>query len=319
MMRSVFHLGLMAALACCLVITLAVPEAHEAHRHAAHKTNHKFSDGSHNPVFDQEALLGSHKMDDLADLPDDVRINRLRNLAKSHDANNNDIIEVEELKAWIMESFRMLDKEEAMEKLEEEDGNSDGKVTFEELLDKQYGYTMEDVANLQAGEHGPDEEGVHDLIKEDEARFIAADLDKDGSLDDKEYMAFFQPYDYPHMHDIEMSKTMKDFDKDNDGFVSRDEFTGDVYDEESRLASVTNFEELDKDKDNKLTSAELKPYALPDNDEVAKEEAEHLLNICDEDKDGQLSIEEIVTKEDEFVSSAATDYGRTLHFVKDEL
>ena len=45
-------------------------------------------------------------MDDLSDLPDDVRLKRLRNLAKSHDANNNDIIETDELKAWIMESFR---------------------------------------------------------------------------------------------------------------------------------------------------------------------------------------------------------------------
>ena len=90
-------------------------------------------------------------------------------------------------------------------------------------------------------------------------------------------------------------------------------------DEESRLASVTNFEELDKDQDGKLTSEELRPYALPDNSDVATEEAEHLLNMCDEDKDGQLSIEEIVTKEDEFVSSSATDYGRTLHFVRDEL
>ena len=85
------------------------------------------------------------------------------------------------------------------------------------------------------------------------------------------------------------------------------------------MASVTNFEELDKDHDGKLTSEELQPYALPDNNDVATEEAEHLMNMCDEDKDGKLSIEEIVTKEDEFVSSSATDYGRTLHFVKDEL
>ena len=57
----------------------------------------------------------------------------------------------------------MLDKEEAMEKLEEEDANGDGKLTFEELLDKQYGYTMEDVANLQAGKSDADEEGAYDV------------------------------------------------------------------------------------------------------------------------------------------------------------
>ena len=64
------------------------------------------------------------------------------------------------------------------------------------------------------------------LIKDDEARFNAADLDRDGSLDETEYLAYFQPYDFPHMFEVEMEKTMKDFDKDKDGFVSKDEFIG---------------------------------------------------------------------------------------------
>ena len=54
-------------------------------------------------------------------------------------------------------------------------------------------------------------------------------MDKDGSLDDKEYLAFFQPYDFPHMYEVEMAKTMKDFDKDKDGFVSKEEFIGGRY------------------------------------------------------------------------------------------
>lgn len=82
---------------------------------------------------------------------------------------------------------------------------------------------------------------------------------------------------------------------------------------------MTNFEELDKDKDGKLTPEELRPWALPDNNDAADEEVEHLMNLCDGDKDGHLSIDEIVAKEDEFLRSTATDYGRTLHFVKDEL
>lgn len=49
---------------------------------------------------------GSHKLDELAELPQDVRIKRLRNLAKSHDVNNNDVIEADELKEWVLESFR---------------------------------------------------------------------------------------------------------------------------------------------------------------------------------------------------------------------
>jgi Ca2+-binding EF-hand superfamily protein len=309
------NLYLKAVFACCIAIIRSTQETVD---HGAHKTLH-YLDGSHNPVFDREALLGSHKIDELVELPQDVRIKRLRNLAKSHDANNNDIIEADELKQWVLESFRMLDSEEAMEKLEDEDENKDGKVTFAEMLHKQYGYSEEDLADVQKEEEEEGGTDVFQLITDDRNRFTAADVNKDGFLDEAEYIAYFQPYDFPHMYEVEMERAMKDLDKDLDGFVSMQEFIGEISDEETRLSEMTNFEELDKDKDGKLTTDELRPWALPDNNESAAEEVEHLLNLCDDDKDGHLSIDEIVAKEDEFLRSTATDYGRTLHFVKDEL
>ncbi|KAH9523717.1 Reticulocalbin-2 [Bulinus truncatus] len=304
-------------IACFPVVSQATPEDPEYGGHKQAQSHYK--NGVHNPVFDQEALLGSHKIDDLADLTKDVRIKRLRNLAKSHDANNNDIIEPDELKEWILQSFRMLDREEAREKLEEEDENGDKKVTFGEILKKRHGYGEDELPLME--QYEKDEEGsdVIELIGDDKKRFLAADLDKDGSLNEDEYVAYYQPYDFPHMFQVEMERSLHDLDKDGDGFISMKEFIGENVDEEARISEMTNFEELDKDKDGKLTPEELRPWALPDNEEVAKEEAEHLLNMCDLDRDGQLSIEEIVNKEDEFIGSSATDYGRTLHFVKDEL
>uniref|UniRef100_A0A0B7B4B9 Reticulocalbin-3 n=1 Tax=Arion vulgaris TaxID=1028688 RepID=A0A0B7B4B9_9EUPU len=308
-------LCLEAVFVCCIAVLKSTPETVD---HGGHKTSH-LKDGLHNPVFDQEALLGSHKIDEFVELPEDVRIKRLRNLAKSHDANNNDIIEAHELKEWVLESFRMLDREEAMEKLEDEDENNDGKVTFDEILHKQYGYSEEDLEDVQKEAEDDDGANVFQLITDDRNRFAVADVNKDGFLDETEYIAYFQPYDFPYMYDVEMERAMKDLDKDTDGYISIQEFIGENSDEETRLSEMTNFEELDKDKDGKLTPEELRPWALPDNNESAVEEVEHLLSICDDDKDGHLSIDEIVSKEDEFLRSTATDYGRTLHFVKDEL
>ncbi|XP_055886146.1 reticulocalbin-2-like [Biomphalaria glabrata] len=302
---------------CSCVFLQATPEVPE-HGAFKHSESH-YKDGIHNPVFDQEALLGSHNVDDLAELPNDVRIKRLRNLAKSHDSNNNDIIELDELKEWILQSFRMLDREEAMEKLQEEDENGDKKVTFAEILGKRHGYGEEDLPLLENYERGDEDVDVLELINDDKKRFLAADLDKDGALSQEEYVAYFQPYDFPHMFQVEMERSMHDIDKDADGFISMEEFIGENVDDETRISEMTNFEELDKDKDGKLTPDELRPWALPDNEDVAKEEAEHLLNMCDLDRDGKLSIEEIVNKEEEFIGSSATDYGRTLHFVRDEL
>lgn len=56
---------------------------------------------------------------------------------------------------------------------------------------------------------------------------------------------------------------------------------------------------------------------LPDNNEAAVEEAEHLIERSDSDKDGKLSIEEIVNNHEDFVGSQATNYGEFLP--KDEL
>jgi len=288
------------------------------HGAAAHKSDH-YHNGIHNPVFDQEALLGSRDFDELQDLPEYVRVSRLKTLAKSHDANNNDIIEAEELEKWIIQSFQLLDREEALDKFKDDDENKDGKVTFAEIMGKMYGYTEEELKDVENAEKSEDDADVMQMVTDDKKRFGAADVDKDGFLDESEYYAYFQPYDYPHMFPSEMERTMKEFDKDSDGFVSMEEFVGEELDEETRLSEVTNFEDLDKDKDGKLTSEEMRPWVLPDNNDVAKEEVEHLVQTCDENGDGHLSIEEIVKKEDEFISSSATDYGRNLHFVRDEL
>lgn len=298
---------------CLLPFALCKPERvdHGAGSHKAPLNVH----GVHNPVYDREALLGNRDIDELTELSDEVRVKRLTTLARSHDENNNGFIETTELKNWVMQSFRMLDAEEALDKYKEEDEDKDGKVTFAEILHKQYGYKEEELKELEKMESEDEESEIYMHIMDDKKKFDAADLDKSGSLDENEYRAYFQPYDYPHMYAAEMDRTMREMDTNKNGFIDRDEFLGEGSDEEEGI----NFGSLDKDKDGKLTSDEIRPYALPDNNEVADEEVEHLVRESDSDKDGKLSIQEIVEKEDEFVQSAATDYGRNLHFVRDEL
>lgn len=47
------------------------------------------------------------------------------------------------------------------------------------------------------------------------------------------------------------------------------------------------------------------PWILLDTLEAAKEEAEHLMWVGDEDRDGQLSIDEFLDHTDNFVGSHA--------------
>lgn len=53
--------------------------------------------------------------------------------------------------------------------------------------------------------------------------------------------------------------------------------------------------------------------------DIADQEVEHLMENSDSDKDGRLSIQEIIDHHEIFVGSEATDYGEHLHKFKDEL
>lgn len=61
-------------------------------------------------------------------------------------------------------------------------------------------------------------------------------------------------------------------------------------------------------------------FLIVDDSEIAYNEAQHLIQSADTDRDNKLSIEEIVNNYDVFVGSEATDYGQQLHtHIPDEL
>lgn len=97
--------------------------------------------------------------------------------------------------------------------------------------------------------------------------------------------------------------------------------TADKNDKELVLVEEERFGDFDRNKDGVLDKKEIKDWVLPDNNEAAVEEAEHLIQRSDmageNGKDGKLSIEEIVSNHEDFVGSQATNYGEFLP--KDEL
>ena len=78
------------------------------------------------------------------------------------------------------------------------------------------------------------------------------------------------------------------------------------------------FREYDKDGNGFLGKEEIQSWTIPDTEEIAEEEVNHLFSESDADKDGRLSQEEIVAQHDLWVGSSATAYGDHLA-AKDEL
>ncbi|XP_014234106.1 reticulocalbin-2 [Trichogramma pretiosum] len=274
-----------------------------------------YQDGEHHNEFDHEAILGSvREAEEFDKLPIEESKRRLKVLLTKMDLNLDQFIERNELKAWILRSFKMLSDEESKDRLEDADSDEDGRVTWDEILQDTYGTDPEDLA-------------IEDkAIQNDKDTFDVADLNQDGYLNPIEFKAYTHPEEEPRMMDIIMKQAMEDYDKDGDSYVSFQEFLGaraESHDKEWLLVEKEKFDnEYDKDKDGKLNQNEMKAWLIPSNEDIADDEVEHLFAASDDDHDNRLSFEEILEHHDVFVGSEATDYGdhlQEIHRFEDEL
>lgn len=83
--------------------------------------------------------------------------------------------------------------------------------------------------------------------------------------------------------------------------------------EEDIIAEQENFKFSDSDGDGTLNKEEVMKWVSPNLELLAEEEAGHLLEETDKNKDGQLTVEEVIAEHELWVGSEATDYGELLH------
>lgn len=278
--------------------------------------NH-YVNGEHHTEFDHEAVLGSHDAAEEFDhLPPEEAKKRLKVLAQKMDRDHDGYVDKKELTEWVLRSFKMLTEEEAMDQLEDEDGDNDGKITWQEHMAETYGLYDDDLIPALTGERSDE----YQMLQNDDQLFKAADLNSDGILDKSEFPAFSHPEEFEHMHQVVYEQAMEKRDRDKDGFLSIEEFVADNHGNvplpstEHYISEKDHFvHDYDLDKDGKLNREEVMLWLIPNNLEMAESEAEHLIESSDTDRDGRLSIEEIVDHHDVFVGSEATDFGEHLH------
>ncbi|KAK9510594.1 hypothetical protein O3M35_005340 [Rhynocoris fuscipes] len=274
-------------------------------------------DGEHHSEFDHEAILGSVKdAEEFDHLSPEEAKRRLRILLGKMDLNKDQHIDRNELRAWILRSFKMLTEEESADRFEDADENDDGKVTWEEYKLDAYGANDEDI-------HSSEE---NNLIKNDKVMFEFADKNKDGSLDKVEFVPFSHPEEHPEMLPLILKNTLEDKDINGDGEIDFQEFIGEKardQDKEWLISEKSKFDhEFDKDNDGKLNANEILSWVVPSSSEIAEEEVNHLFMSTDDNHDDILSFDEILENHEIFVGSEATDYGehlQNIHAFQDEL
>lgn len=152
----------------------------------------------------------------------------------------------------------MLSDEESLERLEDADANEDGRVTWDEILQDNYGSDPEDLATDDK------------IIENDKIVFDAADLNKDGYLDSDEFKAYSHPEETPRMLDLILKHGLNEHDKDKDNYISFQEYLGDRadgQDKEFLIIEKDKFDHVyDKNSDGKLDINEVQNWLVPSNE-----------------------------------------------------
>ncbi|CAB3231518.1 unnamed protein product [Arctia plantaginis] len=277
-----------------------------------------YSDSGHHSEFDHEAILGSvkeaEKFDSLS--PEEAKA-KLAELLIKMDLNGDKLIDRLELKKWILKSFINLSREETEERLQEADEDQDGAVTWQEYLHL-LGVDSDDEA-------GPEDTGDSGMtLQEEKAMWAIADANSDGQLELDEFQAFTNPEEHEEMHPFLINQTLSDKDTNIDGVIDFMEYIGErgqQQDKEWLVAEKDKFDhDLDLNHDGVIDLKEIHTWIIPDNEEIALEEVDHLFASVDDNHDDILSFNEVLDHTEMFVgssgSSASDMYGE--HF-DDEL
>jgi len=275
----------------------------------------------HNPEYDHEAFLGKDEakaFDDLSPEESKLKLGKLFHKVDEQIIADGFVTE-EELKKWIQYTQNRYIREDSEKQMKQNDQDKDGSVTWEEYKTATYGFLDE---NESEREH------YTEMLERDEQRFKLADVEKNSKLNLEEFSAFLHPENHDHMKGIVVNETLQDIDKDKDGYISLEEYLGDLWPEEDRAKGdepdwvKTEREQFteyrDKNKDGKMDPEEVKDWILPPDYDHVSSEAKHLVTESDTNGDGKISKEEMVEKYDLFVGSQATDFGEIFK-TKEEL
>ncbi|XP_067090414.1 reticulocalbin-2 [Osmerus mordax] len=308
------------------VMIVAFFAMHLIHGETSHKQvleDHYISH-QHNPEHDMDVLLGTKDKGEIKKLTPSEQRQKMLDIVKMIDKDSDKYLSPEEITLWIQHVYRKYALEDAEERFPEFDTNKDAIVSWDE-----YNIVVHEQI-IDTDEHtvldGPEEESLRFLHMKERRRFDSADVDGTPGLNVSEFLAFTHPSEVDHMADFAIEDVLSEYDIDKDGFISLSEFIGDVRSNEGseptewEIEETVRFQDLyDQDRDGKLNREEQLRWVAPNSYSSAREEAIHLIKEMDQDGDGRLSDKEVLNKQDIFMHSEVTDYGRQLHILHDEL
>ncbi|KAL3842537.1 hypothetical protein ACJMK2_020538 [Sinanodonta woodiana] len=299
----------LVATSYCSAIPPKTPEKHKDRVYEKDLSDQEHElNGDHNAEYDHDAFLGKDEAETFDQLSPEESKRRLGIIVDKIDKDKDGFVTEEELKSWI-EYVQKRYIVQDTERMWADHQITNNAMTWESYKNRTYGYADDDDFSSSYKE----------MIERDQRRWKAADRNGDGQLSKDEFMDFLHPEEVEHMRDIVVDETIEDIDKDKDGYISLEEYIGDLWPnkegEEPEWVQTERkqfHEYRDKNKDGKMDHAEVRQWIVPPDYDHSYAETKHLIYESDADKDGKLSKQEILDKSDVFVGSQATEFGEAL-------
>lgn len=202
---------------------------------------------------------------------DESDLERIMRIARLADTNNDAMLSTDELRAFAEGVRKRHRTEQTSDLLKVSDKDASGYVTLDEL--------PQDVSLAIAAHQ--------------EARFEAADANRDGRLGPEEFHSYSHPATDGDVIDVERAHHMWTFDVDRNGFVDFEEFRreGLAHDSEgfSETVARSDFNLHDHNGDGKLCEKEFEHLLLGHS--LLRDSIEQTIASVDKDGDGHIHLE----------------------------
>ncbi|CAF0995526.1 unnamed protein product [Adineta ricciae] len=276
------------------------------HDHDDHHHHHHDHDGHdhHDHEAHKNLFTGGIKMKN-----EEEEQEQLRFIAMKIDADQNGKISREEMRNYIEQRMKEQHVREADDFISTLDPSKTNKISFQSYTRDNYGdlnlneLEKKDKSDLRSRE-------TRRNYLSDKAKWTHLDEDGDQYLTYEQFRKFLRPEDHEDLRKLEITSILTEYDDNNDGKISNDEYLK-MTEAESGTAESLG-EELDTNKDGFGDYEEFARYYLPTLSSAADEETDHLLKECDTDNNGYCTSAEIVDAYSSFAGSQITDFGADL-------